>query len=82
MIAVALSITAVAASRSSKAGVVRRMHRFDQLDFDAFSKQDWKLFDEIQLPMSTVAHCKNGCIAEEMLFWDNATYMQQLGVTP
>ena len=29
-----------------------------------------------------VTHWKNGCIAEELLFWDNAAYMQQLGLQP
>lgn len=174
---IAFSATTVAASATSQADVIKRMHRFDQLDFDVFSKQDWKLFDEIhcpdvvvkfpdghethgikkhqedmiamfgptpdlritahpvsfgadewssttpdkrasaetmvrgawtstvgimegtftqpmkigdkiiqptgkklKIPMSTVAHWENGCIAEEMLFWDNAAYMQQLGV--
>lgn len=179
MIMMALSLTAAAAPAGSQADVIKRLHRFDQLDFDAFSKQDWKLFDEIhcpdvvvkfpdghethgikkhqedmiamfgptpdlrisahpvsfgadewsaatpdkrtsaetlvpgewtstvgimegtftqpmkigdkviqptgkklKIPMSTVAHWKNGCIAEEMLFWDNAAYMQQLGIVP
>jgi ketosteroid isomerase-like protein len=178
-ITIALSLTAMSASAGPQADVVMRMQRFDQLDFDAFSKQDWKLFDEIhcpdvvvsfpdgnqthgikkhqedmvamfgptpdlritahpvsfgadewsaatpdqrtsaktlvpgewtstigimegtftqpmkigdkviqptgkklKIPMSTVAHWKNGCIAEEMLFWDNAAYMQQLGIVP
>ena len=29
--------------------------------------------------MATIARWKNGCIAEEHLFWDNAEYMKQLG---
>jgi len=160
--------------------VIKLMQRFDQLDFDAFSRQDWKLFSEIHCPdvvvtfpdghvthgiekhvedigqmfvstpnmhvsshpvsfgaerwaasltpqkrtsretlvagewtatvgvleatftkpmkigdktlppngkklklqMVTVVHWKNGCIAEELLFWDNAAYMQQLGIQP
>jgi predicted ester cyclase len=179
MFTIALSMTAIAASAGSQADVIKRMHRFDQLDFDAFSKQNWKLFEEIhcsdvvvkfpdghethgikqhvedmiamfrpmpdlritahpvsfgaddwsastpdkrtsaktlvpgewtstigimegtftqplkmgdktiqptgkklKIPMSTVAHWKNGCIAEEMLFWDNAAYLQQLGIVP
>ncbi|HEX7757977.1 MAG TPA: ester cyclase [Caulobacteraceae bacterium] len=32
------------------------------------------------LPMATVGHWKNGVMDEEYLFWDNATYMTQLGV--
>ena len=32
------------------------------------------------LPMDTVGHWKNGVMDEEYLFWDNATYMTQLGV--
>lgn len=168
-----------AATADAQANVTKHMQRFDQLDFDAFSKQDWKLFDEIhcpdvvvtypdghethgikkhqediaamfvstpdmrvsahpvsfgskvwasltpdrrtssqtltpgewtatvgvleatftqpmkmgdktiqptgkklKLPMATIAHWKNGCIAEELLFWDNASYMQQLGIGP
>lgn len=37
---------------------------------------------KLSLPMVTVARWKNGCIAEERLIWDNATYMQQLGIKP
>lgn len=170
-------LTAMLCGAASAADVVAHLHRFDQLDFDAFSKQDWKLFNEIhcadvvvkfpdghetkgirkhqediagmfvatpdmrvsahpvsfgatqwaattperrssaqsltqgewtatvgileatftkpmqigektiapngkklKLPMVTVARWRNGCIAEEQLFWDNAAYMQQLGV--
>jgi hypothetical protein len=32
------------------------------------------------LPMATVGHWKNGVMDEEYLFWDNQTYMAQLGV--
>ena len=32
------------------------------------------------IPMCTVGHWKNGVMIEESLFWDNATYMSQLGV--
>jgi hypothetical protein len=32
------------------------------------------------LPMATVGHWKGGVMDEEYLFWDNATYMSQLGV--
>ena len=32
------------------------------------------------LPMCTVGHWKNGVMIEEWLFWDNATYMKQIGV--
>lgn len=51
IVATALSTTAVAASAAdSQADVTKRMHRFDQLDFDAFSRPDWKLFEEIHCP--------------------------------
>jgi hypothetical protein len=33
-----------------------------------------------KLPMATVSHWKNGTMDEEYLFWDNATYMSQLGL--
>lgn len=32
------------------------------------------------LPMCTVGHWKNGVMDEEYLFWDNATYMRQIGL--
>ncbi len=32
------------------------------------------------VPMCTVGHWKNGVMIEESLFWDNATYMKQIGV--
>ncbi|HEY3411961.1 MAG TPA: ester cyclase [Armatimonadota bacterium] len=32
------------------------------------------------LPMCTVGHWKNGVMIEEWLYWDNATYMKQLGI--
>ena len=32
------------------------------------------------LPMCTVGHWKNGVMTEEWLYWDNATYMKQIGV--
>ncbi len=32
------------------------------------------------LPMCTVGHWENGVMIEEWLFWDNATYMKQIGV--
>ncbi len=167
----------VKAYEADKAKVMANLARLDQLDFDAFSKQDWKLFNKIhcedvlvkfpdghetkglkqhdedvaalfagtpdmrisahpvsfgsgewvstspdkrasseprtsgewtatvsmleatftkpmpfgdktipptgkklKLSMVTVAHWKNGCIAEEQLYWDNAAYMQQLGL--
>lgn len=135
------------------------LKRFDTLDFDAYSKQDWKLFTELhcadvvvhfpdgretrgieqhvhdikqlfsgtpdsrisshpirvgsndwtavtgvmeatfsepmalgggvvqpptgkklKLTMATFARWKDGCIAEEFLFWDNAAYAKQLGI--
>lgn len=33
-----------------------------------------------KLPMSTVAHWKNGVMDEEYLFWDNASFMSQIGL--
>jgi hypothetical protein len=30
--------------------------------------------------MCTVGHWKNGVMIEEWLFWDNLTYMKQLGI--
>jgi hypothetical protein len=35
---------------------------------------------KFSLPMCTVGHWKNGVMIEEWLFWDNATYMKQIGV--
>lgn len=32
------------------------------------------------IPMCTVGHWKNGVMIEEWLYWDNATYMRQIGV--
>jgi hypothetical protein len=32
------------------------------------------------LPMCTVGHWKDGIMVEEWLFWDNATYLKQLGI--
>lgn len=32
------------------------------------------------LPMCTVGHWKNGVMFEEFLYWDNATYMRQIGL--
>jgi hypothetical protein len=32
------------------------------------------------LNMCTVGHWKNGVMTEEWLFWDNATYMKQIGI--
>lgn len=37
--------------------------------------------NKVRMPMATIAKWKNGCIAEEHLFWDNAEYMKQLGLT-
>ena len=34
-----------------------------------------------KLTMCTVGHWKNGTMDEEYLFWDNQTYMKQIGVT-
>jgi SnoaL-like polyketide cyclase len=36
---------------------------------------------KVKMPMATIARWKKGCIAEEHLFWDNAEYMNQLGLT-
>ena len=36
--------------------------------------------NKVKLSMVTIANWKNGCIAEEQLFWDNAEYMKQLGL--
>ena len=34
-----------------------------------------------KLPMATLGHWgKDGVMTEEYLFWDNATYMKQLGL--
>lgn len=35
---------------------------------------------KVKISMATIAKWKNGCIAEEHLFWDNAEYMKQLGL--
>jgi hypothetical protein len=34
-----------------------------------------------KMPMCTVGHWKNGVMVEESLFWDNATYMRQIGLS-
>jgi hypothetical protein len=36
---------------------------------------------KVKMPMVTVARWDKGCIAEEHLFWDNAEYMKQLGLS-
>jgi hypothetical protein len=33
-----------------------------------------------KIPMCTVGHWKNGVMIEESLFWDNQTYMRQIGM--
>ena len=33
-----------------------------------------------KLPMFTIGHWKDGVMIEEYLFWDNQTYMNQLGL--
>jgi hypothetical protein len=33
-----------------------------------------------KLPMCTIGHWKDGIMIEEFLFWDNQTYMNQLGI--
>ena len=35
---------------------------------------------EFSIPMCTVGHWKDGVMVEEWLFWDNATYMKQIGI--
>ena len=35
-----------------------------------------------KLEMVTVGHWKGGTMDEEYLFWDNATFMKQLGIAP
>src|ERR1051325_4525945 len=35
---------------------------------------------KFSITMCTVGHWKNGVMIEESLFWDNATYMSQLGI--
>jgi hypothetical protein len=35
---------------------------------------------KFHLPMATIGHWKDGKMSEEYLYWDNQTYMQQLGV--
>jgi len=35
---------------------------------------------KFSLPMCTVGHWKDGVMIEEWLFWDNATYMKQIGI--
>jgi hypothetical protein len=37
---------------------------------------------KFSINMCTVGHWENGVMTEEWLFWDNATYMKQIGVTP
>lgn len=37
--------------------------------------------NKLKLTMATFARWKGGCIAEEFLFWDNAAYAKQLGLT-
>jgi hypothetical protein len=35
---------------------------------------------KFSIPMCTVGHWKDGVMIEEWLFWDNATYMRQIGI--
>ena len=65
---------ALAAPEDTQANVTKRLQRFDQLYFDAFSKQDWKLFNEIQSDYAgTVVRIipENGELVSqgEELFW-------------
>ena len=45
----------------------------------AFMEPTGKSF---KLPMCTIGRWKDGVMVEEYLFWDNQTYMRQLGVAP
>jgi hypothetical protein len=36
---------------------------------------------KFSIPMCTIGHWKNGVMTEEYLFWDNAAYLSQLGIT-
>jgi hypothetical protein len=44
---------------------------------DKFIQPTGKSFN---VPMCTVGHWKDGVMIEESLFWDNATYMKQIGI--
>ena len=35
-----------------------------------------------QIPMATIGHWKDGVMDEEYLFWDNLTFMKQIGLAP
>ena len=35
-----------------------------------------------KIPMCTIGRLKNGVMFEEYLFWDNQTFMQQIGLAP
>jgi hypothetical protein len=35
-----------------------------------------------KMPMATIGIWENGVMVEEHLFWDNLTYMKQIGLTP
>lgn len=35
-----------------------------------------------KIPMCTIGRWKNGVMVEEYLFWDNQTFMQQIGLAP
>lgn len=37
--------------------------------------------NKVKMSMATIARWTDGCIAEEHLFWDNAEYMKQLGLS-
>lgn len=36
---------------------------------------------QFSIPMCTVGHWENGVMTEEWLYWDNATYMKQIGLS-
>jgi hypothetical protein len=35
---------------------------------------------KFSIPMCTIGHWKDGVMTEEWLYWDNATYMKQIGL--
>ena len=48
-----------------------------QIGNGKFIKPTGKAF---KMPMCTVGHWKDGVMIEESLFWDNQTYMTQIGL--
>ncbi|MGE5308183.1 MAG: ester cyclase [Deltaproteobacteria bacterium] len=35
---------------------------------------------QFNIPMCTIGHWKDGVMTEEWLFWDNMTFMKQIGL--